>query len=286
MASWSAFQCTDEGGNLMPERGKRLRDYRNAWGWTTRRVEELSRKLAAIWNDPEYIIHASTISRIERGEIRLSCVAFAKVEGMIEMYSTGPKGFTELRPKRPISLVEDPLDEPVRTRIVQGGRFAEKTSALIHAAYADRQTPELTAIKSFSGKDSFDEIHPFQDRKRYLRAVVGLKDTCLRHKLTAGTMLIVDQKWNTIPKYDFYIEDDRPMFLVDTHFGMFCCWCDSLDDGNTIKIVPHPASSLSPLPHRQLHAPLKINRDINVVGEVVFWGTESRRHQERHMRGR
>lgn len=270
----------------MPERGKKLRDYRHAWGWTTRRVEEFSRKLAETWNDPEYAIDASYVSRIETGEIHLSCVAFAKVEGMIEMYSTGPKGYSELRPKRRISFVEDPFDGPARTRIVQGGRYAEKTSDLIHAMYVDRDIPQFTKIKPFTGKDSFDEIHPFQDRKRYLRAVVGLKDTCLRHKLTPGTMLIVDQEWKTIPKYDFHIEDNRPMFLIDTHFGMFCCWCDSLDDGRTIKVVPHPASPISPLPHRQLHESLKINRDVNVIGEVVFWGTESRRHQERRMRGR
>lgn len=64
--------------------------------------------------------------------------------------------------------------------------------------------------------------------------------------------------------------------------GMFCCWCDLLDDG-TIKVVRHPASPLSRLAHRQLHEPLKINRDVNIIGEVVFWGTESRRHQERRM---
>jgi len=270
----------------MPERGKKLREYRNAWGWTTRHVEAFSRKLAEIWNDPEYITDASYVSRIETGEIRLSRVAFGKVEGMIEMYSTGPSGYTELRPKRRVSLIDDPFDDPVRTRHVRGGRYAEKISTLLHAAYADPVIPQETKIKPFTGRDSFDEIHPFQDRKRYLRAVVGLKDTCLRHKLTPGTMLIVDQKWNTIPKYDFYLEEDRPMFLIDTHFGMFCCWCDSLDDGKTIKVVPHPAIPSSMLPHRQLHEPLKINRDVNVVGEVVFWGMESRRHQERRMKER
>lgn len=269
----------------MQERGEKLRDYRNALGWTTRRVEQVSRILAAAWNDPEYVIDASYVSRIENGDVRLSCVSFAKIEGMVEMYSAGPRAYTELRPKRRISFVEDLLDGPVRTRPIHSGRFAEKISTLLHAAHSYETNPEFTKIKAFTGRGSFDDIHPFQDRKRYLRAVVGSKDTCLRHKLTPGTMLIVDRESNTIPKYDFYIEDDRPMFLIDTHFGMFCCWCDSLGDGTTIKVVPHPASPYSLLPHRRLHEPLKIDRDVNIVGEVVFWGMESRRHQDRRTRG-
>lgn len=264
----------------MPHRGKRLRYYRDAWGWTTRHVEEVSRKLAAIWDDPEYMISSGYVSRIENGDVRLSCVSFGKIEGLVEIYNTGPKAWGELRPERKVSLVEDLLDGPAYTQPIRGGRLAEKSSILLRTAYSDRSQPEMTELRPFTSKDSLDEVHPFGDRRRYLRAVLGQKDTCLRPILSPGTMLIVDRKWTSIPTYDFFVEDDRPMFLIETHVGIFCCWCDSLDNGRTIKVAPHP---LSPLPHRKLHEPLKVDRDVDIIGEVVFWGMESRRHQRRRV---
>jgi hypothetical protein len=263
----------------MPQRGKILRGFREAWGWTTRRVAEMSQKLAEAWGDQEYAIDASYVTRIENGETLIPAVASGKMAALMEIYSKGSNSLWNLvKPPRNVSMVEDPLAGPALTQMIREGRVAEKFAVLLASSYPDLSIPQTTTIKPIPENDAVGRMHPFQDKRRYIRAIIGLKDTCLRPILAPGTMVIVDRECKIIPTYDFYSEFERPKFLIETHVGLFCCWCDSLDDGRMIKVAQHP---LVVLPHRALHNPLKLGQEVEVIGEVVFWGMESPSHLRR-----
>jgi len=174
------------------------------------------------------------------------------------------------------TVEEDPLGGPDFTQVIREGRLAEKLAVLMASAYPELAIPQKTTITPIKENEGFSRLHPFQDRKRYLRAIVGLTDFCLFPLICPGALLIVDRECKTIPTYDFFNELERPKFLIETHDGLFCCWCDSQDEGRMIRVVQHP---LGTLPHRSLHWPLKLGREAGIVGEVVFWGMESPKHR-------
>ncbi|MBN9615423.1 MAG: hypothetical protein BGO25_03450 [Acidobacteriales bacterium 59-55] len=262
----------------MPQRGKILRSFREAWGWTTRQVAEKSRKLAEIWGDSEYALDASYISKIENGGTPIPAVSSGKLASMMEVYSKGSNTLWNLvKPPRNGFLVDDPLGGPEFTQMIREGRLAEKLAVLMASAYPESSIPNQTSISPMRDNDGRSRMHPFQDRKRYIRAIVGLTDYCLFPLICPGTLLIVDRQCKSIPSYDFFSELERPKFLIETHDGMFCCWCDSLEGGQMIRVVQHP---LGTLPHRSLHRPLKLGREAEIIGEVTFWGMESPKHRQ------
>ena len=261
----------------MPRRGKILRSFREAWGWTTRQVAEKSKKLAERWGDPEYAMDQSYVTKIENGGTLITAMSSGKLTAMMEIYSKGSNTMWNLiKPPRGVSLVEDPLGGPDFTQLIREGRLAEKLAVLMASAYPELAIPQKTTITPIKENEGFSRLHPFQDRKRYLRAIVGLTDFCLFPLICPGALLIVDRECKTIPTYDFFNELERPKFLIETHDGLFCCWCDSLDEGRMIRVVQHP---LGTLPHGSLHKPLKLGREAVIVGEVVFWGMESPKHR-------
>lgn len=261
----------------MPQRGKILRSFREAWGWTTRQVAEKSRKLAEIWGDSEYALDASYISKIENGGTSLPAVSSGKLASMMEMYSKGSNTMWNLvKPPRNAYLVGDELGGPEFTQMIREGRLAEKLAVLLTSAYPELSIPHQTSIRPMRNDEGHSRMHPFHDRKRYIRAIVGLTDHCLFPLICPGTLLIIDRECKTIPTYDFFSELERPKFLIQTHDGLFCCWCDSLDEGQMLRVVQHP---LGALPHRSLHRPLRLGREVEIVGEVAFWGMESPKHR-------
>lgn len=261
----------------MPRPGEILRCFREAWGWTTRRVGEESQNLAEIWGDSEYAIDSSYVSRIEKGETPLPAVSSGKLTSLMEMYSQGTDTLWDLiKPPRQAYLVDDPLGGPRGTQLIREGRLAQKLSVLLASSYPDQSIPQKTIITPIRDSQAYGGLHPFQDRRRYVRAIVGLLDLCLFPLIGPGTLLIVDRDSKVIPTYDFFSELERPKFLIETHDGFFCCWCDLLDEGRMVKVVQHPLGSV---PDPSLNRPLKLGREVEIVGEVAFWGMESPKHR-------
>ncbi len=261
----------------MLHHGKILRSFREAWGWTTRQVAEKSRKLAEIWGDREYALDSSYISKIENGDTSIPAVSSGKMTAMMEIYSKGANTlWNMIKPPRQAYLVDDPLNGPEFTQLVREGRLAEKLAILLASAYRDLSIPNKTTLNPIRELEGINRMHPFQDRKKYARAIVGLTDHCLFPLIYPGTLLIVDRECRTIPTYDFFTELERPKFLIETHDGLFCCWCDSLDEGRMMRVVQHPLGTLA---HKCLHKPLRLGREVEIVGEVAFWGMENPKHR-------
>jgi hypothetical protein len=88
----------------------------------------------------------------------------------------------------------------------------------------------------------------------------------------ARALIIVDREQKSVASDTHYdTEFDRSIYLIHTHEGYyFCCWCDLENDGDSLKVVQHPLGST------RLGA-LKMGREVEIVGEVVYFGMSRRR---------
>lgn len=264
----------------MPPAGKVLRRLREMWGLSTRDIEAKSSLIAEHWQDKAYFIDASYFNKIETGQQPILNVSMGKAVSMMEILSRGSGTLLKLcRPPRGHILVEDFLGGPSSTGVIDEGRLAEGVSQLLAVADLSIAIPNNTTLKMLPDVYDMRAPHPFQDRKRYLRVIVGKSDLCLYPYVLPGTLLIVDREYRRIPKdREFDNEFQRPIFLVDTHDGYFCCWCELVDDTDMVRIVQFPTGKL---PSRSLHQPLKLGAQIEIVGAVAFEGLDRRRYLER-----
>lgn len=264
----------------MANPGTILRRFRETWGLSTRDVEAKSSLIAQHWGDKAYFIDSSYFNKIETGQQSILSVSMGKAVSMMEILSKGSGTLLKLcRPPRGHILVEDFLGGPERTRTVEEGRVAEGFSQLLSAADLCTHVPDNTTLKPLPDIYDISVPHPFQDRKRYLRVIVGKSDLCLYPYVLPGTLLIVDREHRKIPTdREFDNEFQRPIFLVDTHDGYFCCWCELAKDSDMVRIVQFPTGKL---PFPSLHRPLKLGEQIEIVGAVAYEGVDRRRYLER-----
>lgn len=264
----------------MSSPGKILRSFRQIWGLSIRDVEAKSSLIAERWGDKAYFIDSSYFNKIETGQQPILNVSMGKAISMMEILSKGSGTLLKLcRPPRGHILVEDFLGGPERTQTVGEGRLAEGFSQLISAADLSAQIPQNTTLKGLPDIYDIHVPHPFQDRQRYLRVIVGKSDLCLYPYVLPGTLLIVDREYRKIPTdREFDNEFQRPIFLVDTHDGYFCCWCELVKDTDMVRIVQFPTGKL---PFPSLHRPLKLGEQIEIVGAVAYEGLDRRRYLER-----
>jgi hypothetical protein len=259
----------------MSKPGTILRRFRETWGLSIRDVEAQSRLIAERWGDKAYFIDSSYFNKIETGQQPILSVSMGKAVSMMEILSKGSSTLLKLcRPPRGHILVEDFLGGPDRTKSIEEGRLAEGLSQLLSAADLGTRIPQNTSINSLPDIYDIHVPHPFQDRRRYLRVIVGRSDLCLYPYVLPGTLLIVDREYRKIPAdREFDNEFQRPIFLVDTHDGYFCCWCELVKESDTVRIVQFPTGKL---PFPSLHRPLKLGRQIEIVGAVAYEGKDRR----------
>lgn len=259
----------------MQNPGKILRRFRERWGLSIRDVEAKSELIAERWGDRAYFIDSTYFNKIETGQHPILNVSMGKAVSMMEIFSRGSGTLLKLcRPQRGHILVEDFLGGPDRTQTIEEGRLAEGFSQLLSAADLTAPIPQNTTLGTLPDPYDITVPHPFQDRKRYLRVIVGKSDLCLYPYVLPGTLLIVDREFRRIPRDgEFDNEFQRPIFLVGTHDGYFCCWCELAENSDMIRIVQFPTGKL---PIRAMHHPLKLGEQIEIVGTVVYMGLDRR----------
>jgi hypothetical protein len=238
-------------------------------------VEAKSRLLAEAWGDKSYIVDSSYLTKIETGQRSVINMSMAKMISTGEILSKGTTTLFNLcRPPRTVSLVEDFLGGPAYTQYVREGRLAEAFSAMLVAAFPEGSFPDSTQLVAIADANVAKVSHPFQDKKRYIRAIVGRTDLCIFPLIVPGSFLVIDREFTAVPNERYYDNElQRPIFLVHTHEGYFCCWCDLVGAGEMVKIVQHP---LGALPNKALLQPLKLKHQIEIVGTVAFSGTDRR----------
>jgi transcriptional regulator with XRE-family HTH domain len=231
--------------------GDKLRRIRLRWGLSLREVKDRSSKLAKEWGSDSYEISGSWLARLERGQHEMTV---PKLVTLATIYSESPEQLLrDIHPNRDQLLPED-HPGPNMTVLVNGGRLETRASQLIPDGFNTAPIPENTVLLP---RDN--TLVPSQ----YRRAIIGTKNLSLFPVVRPGSIVNVDTLQKAIaPRKDWNHEFDRPIYLLMTHAGYVCGWCDLDETGFWLTLITH---SLSKQPYQRW----RYRKEVEVVGRVV-----------------
>jgi hypothetical protein len=98
----------------------------------------------------------------------------------------------------------------------------------------------------------------------YRRAIIGTRDGSLSPMLRAGAIVTVDTRLKAIvPRKKWgAIEFDRPIYLLLTHKGYVCCWCELDNNALYLTLLSHMLSNVP-------NDTLRYKEKVEVIGRVV-----------------
>jgi hypothetical protein len=97
----------------------------------------------------------------------------------------------------------------------------------------------------------------------YRRAIIGRRDKTLDPMIRPGSILKIDtQKRAIASRKEWTNEFDRPIYLLQTHKGFVCGWCELDKEGLWLTLVTH---SLSHEPCQRW----RYRKEVEVIGRAV-----------------
>jgi hypothetical protein len=143
---------------------------------------------------------------------------------------------------------------PKDTLLLPRGPLDERARILLPDEIVDAEAPATTV---------FLDGATVRRVSRYVRAVVGTDNNYLHPMLRSGATVLVDRKKRTIaPNRVLSNEFERPIYLLETHEGYICSWCEIDErERNMLVIVPHPCSG-------RKGTRLLMTQEVTVIGQV------------------
>lgn len=231
--------------------GGKLFAIRMRWGLSLDEVMHRSAALAEQWGSKSYRISGSWLARLERGEHEMTV---PKLVTLATIYSEPPELL--LREMHPNANGQSGADHfgPNMTVMVNGGRLGERARQLIPDSFLSDPIPDDTTLLPPDGA-----LTP----NRHRRAIIGKRDLSLSPMVRPGSIISVDTQQRAIAgRNQWNNEFDRPIYLLLTHSGYVCGWCDLDETGIWLTLVSH---SLSKQPFRRW----RHRKEVEVVGRVV-----------------
>ena len=232
--------------------GVRIRRVRTNWGLSLRDVEQRSVRLAQELGDPGYQISASWLARIEKEEHELTAtklMALASIYCLSYDQVLGPP-----RPTNDSLCIPKAMNAPNSTVALEAQTIEEDTkTALLQPQEGSRLPEQTTLLPSLSGPSPTP----------YRRAILGRLDRSLDPMIRAGSILEVHtQKRAILPRRGWSHEFDRPIYLLLSHAGYACGWCELDPDSIWLTLIPHPLSHANSQRWR-------FRKEVEVIGQVV-----------------
>jgi transcriptional regulator with XRE-family HTH domain len=231
--------------------GLMLRGFRQKLGLTLREVEDRSTRVATKWGMPSYRISASWLDRVEREEGELT---FTKFIVLTVIYGISSDQLLDIcNPLRATS--EDLVDllGPDSTLLLAKGPLDDLARQWLPEDMVAHAIPEDTTLLP----------PPVHLRSHYRRAMIGRRDTALVPMIRPGSIVLINTQRRTIAhRREWTDEFDRPIYLLLTHAGYVCGWCELDRSGKWLTLVPHPMS----------YAPgqrWRYRKEVDVIGRVA-----------------
>lgn len=232
--------------------GLRLRRIRTDWGLSLRDVEERSSLLANKSGDSAYLISASWLARIEREAHQLTAsklVALAAIYNLAYEDILGSCMHLKTAMKESHRMFEPNTTVFLDPRAHLGMRISSPAEGIDHLP-----VPEQTRLLD----PSSEHFH-----SPYRHAILGRTDRSLDPMIKAGSILEVHtQKRAMVPRKAWSNEFDRPVYMLMSHEGYACGWCEVESDSQWLTLIPHPLS------HARVKR-WKLNAEVEVVGRVT-----------------
>lgn len=229
--------------------GDRLRKIRIEWGLSLREIEARSSLFAQESGNPAYQISASWLARLEREEHELTATKLIALAAIYKLPYEEVLGFPQPENPPPNTSVD-----PNSTLLLNKGPLEEEAKSILPDRFTSDPPPEETALLP-------PMIGPSPSPLR--RAILGRRDRTLDPMIRAGSVLQVHtQKRVIASRRDWTHEFDRPIYLLLTHDGYSCGWCELDKESTWLTLIPHPLSHASSQRWRY-------RKEVEVIGQVV-----------------
>lgn len=232
--------------------GEKLRQVRIDWGLSLREVRERSAGLAKVWGNTSYEISGSWLARLERGKHEMTV---PKLISLATIYSKPPEVL--LRECHPSATPPSWLDHfkgPNVTLLVNEGALGLQASQMLPDSFSTDPIPQETKLLPLENELS---------RTPYRRVILGQHDRTLEPMIRPGSILQIDTRSRTIVSRKVWANEfDRPIYLLDTHDGYACGWCEMDKEGIWLTLMAH---SLSSAPCRRW----RYRKEVEVIGRAV-----------------
>lgn len=226
--------------------GTKLREIRRQWGLSLREVKARSAVLAEQWGNSTYEISGSWLARLESGKHEMTV---PKLISLATIYSEPPEEL--LRQCHPSHSESNPFAAiPVQHR-----NLLDRQTRNLSPDHVDTDfIPEQTTLLPPRG----DIIS-----SQYRQVLVGRRDGILDPMIRPGAILKIDIHKRTIAsRKEWTNEFDRPIYLLLTHTGYVCGWCELDKDKTWLTVVAHPLSVES-------CKRWKYRNEVEVIGRAV-----------------
>jgi len=239
--------------------GHKLRDLREALGFTMRDVEVASDQIARRTENEEFSVAPSRLSDIETKGV---------VPSIFKLYSLAVIyrcDYRELLLWYGVDLNGIPSDfaATAPNHTLRSKAFGNVTEIRIPVrldpGFALQKTTDLGRMIEQWGVLPLAHLSAFAD-DQYSYGYIGAYDFTMYPILPPGSFVQVDETLNKVVEGNWRSELERPIYFVETREGFTCCWCQ-VTQGN-IVLQSH---SLSPVPVRILKHP----NEAEVIGQVV-----------------
>jgi transcriptional regulator with XRE-family HTH domain len=239
--------------------GEQLRALRERLGLTIRMVESASGKLAAKYQNTDYLISLSRLSDIETKGITpnlyrmysLSIVYHVDFYDILRLY--GPD----------LGNVADDFDivaipHTHITNALDNQQHAEIPLSL-DPGFQERSTTAIERMIQQWGPTPLSLLKKFKDRK-FTYGYVGREDWTMYPLILPGAFIQIDESKRKVEEGSWRSEYERPIYFVEMRDGFTCCWCEVI--GSMLTLKSHPLSSVK----TRL---VKRGSEAEVIGQVV-----------------
>ena len=240
--------------------GERLKQLRLRLGVSIRDVEDYSRLVSEIRNDPEYVISNTWLSAVEIGD---STPSIYKLYSLSVIYGVA---FTELLAYYGVDLDQVSFDQAkIRlpyTRLVNLKVYDDQRRVAfpirLDAGFNLATTNLLPRMVETWGEIPISLIQHLNIRES-LYGYIGLSDFFMYPILRPGSFVQIDKNQTVIAK-SWRTDLDRPIYFLELHEGYACSWVEVM--GKNLLLIPHPQSGC----RARLHAR---PTDVEVIGRVT-----------------
>jgi hypothetical protein len=223
--------------------GKWLKAVRMRLGLSTRRVQEMSKKIAELKQNQEFYLSHNWITDIEMDRF---------VPGMFKLYSVSViyhRRFAEVAAKFGLQIADFSRDSASiglpRTHLLNGADEAEAENVTVpvefKAGFRFEKTNLLARVV-----EKWDEVPvgllQHLDLRRSMYGYVGLEDFTLFPIIRPGSLVQIDANQRKIVNVKWTNDYERPIYFTELRDGYVCSWCEV--DRGQLLVVPHPYSQL------------------------------------------
>jgi transcriptional regulator with XRE-family HTH domain len=231
--------------------GTRLRSIRVRWGLSLRAVEGRSQKLAEEWGNSSYEISGSWLARLEGGRHEMTV---PKLLALATIYGEPPEQLlNEFRPSSD-HKTQFAANPNANSLPIAGEAIETQIRHLMPENFLSIPIPENTMLLP---PESPLTVTP------YRRLIIGQKDLALAPMIKPGSIVKIDTTKQAIASRKEWTNDyDRAIYLVLTHDGYFCTWCDLDPRGIWLTLVAHPLST-------QASQRWRYKREVDIIGRAI-----------------